>query len=264
MWEIPLSEYPGNNIWIVFEYSILFHFQQRNFDRLLAENKSLARTTRVHNGIIWKSGVNLVKIPQPAEYSGTSYIKKHFNFSTSTRLPVVAKTSLDEFQCPGLRDWWLGPLPLSAPPRPSRSTGHSEQLTRLPARLTPTCSRWKYQGWVDCKIHHQVKSGGTVQYCKIVCDKGEWRGPYCGQTRERLGGHYHHHNHWQGLQKLWWSQRKTKGKTVLLSERVFRHGCHLQAPVSGLQLREGHRLVPPGQVTLFLPHHIVIVTAEKS
>lgn len=63
----------------------------------------------------------------------------------------------------------------------------------------------------------QVKSGGTVQYCKIVCDKGEWRGPYCGQTRERLG------------------------------ERVFRHGCHLQAPVSGLQLREGHRLVPPGQ-----------------
>ena len=32
------------------------------------------------------------------------------------------------------------------------------------------------------------------------------------------------------------------------SERVFRHGCHLQAPVSGLQLREGHRLVPPGQV----------------
>ena len=46
-------------------------------------------------------------------------------------------------------------------------------------------------GW-DCKIDHQVKSGGTVQYCKIVCDKGEWRGPYCGQTRERLGGHYHH------------------------------------------------------------------------
>ena len=34
----------------------------------------------------------------------------------------------------------------------------------------------------------QVKSGGTVQYCKIVCDKGEWRGPYCGHTRETLGG----------------------------------------------------------------------------
>ena len=61
----------------MFEYSSLFHFQQQNFDRLLAENKSLARTTRVHNGIIWKSGVNLVKISQPGEYSGTSYIKKH-------------------------------------------------------------------------------------------------------------------------------------------------------------------------------------------
>ena len=42
--------------------------------------------------------------------------------------------------------------------------------------------------------HHQVKSGGTVQFCKIVCDKGEWRGPYCGQTRERLGGYHHHHH----------------------------------------------------------------------
>ena len=31
-------------------------------------------------------------------------------------------------------------------------------------------------------------------------------------------------------------------------ERVFRHGCHLQAPLVGLQLRDGHRLVPPGQV----------------
>ena len=41
----------------------------------------------------------------------------------------------------------------------------------------------------------QVKSGGTVQYCKIVCDKGEWRGPYCGQTRERLGGDHHQHHH---------------------------------------------------------------------
>ena len=41
----------------------------------------------------------------------------------------------------------------------------------------------------------QVKSGGTVQYCKIVCDKGEWRGPYCGQTRERLGGDQHQHHH---------------------------------------------------------------------
>ena len=72
--EIPIIEYI-NTLEIVFEY--FFHFQQRNFDRLLAKNKSLARTTRVHNGIIWKSGVNLVKIPQPGEYSGTSYIKRH-------------------------------------------------------------------------------------------------------------------------------------------------------------------------------------------
>ena len=37
-------------------------------------------------------------------------------------------------------------------------------------------------------------------------------------------------------------------KILSQTERVFRHGCHLEAPVSGLQLREGHRLVPPGQV----------------
>ena len=44
-------------------------------------------------------------------------------------------------------------------------------------------------------------------------------------------------------------------KILSQTERVFRHGCHLEAPVSGLQLREGHRLVPPGQVQKNTWHH---------
>ena len=122
-----------------------------------------------------------------------------------------------------------------------------------------------------------MKSGGTVQYCKIVCDKGSWRGPYCGQTRERLGGadnamivmkkdescgitrvlhtvlwvtlitdnDYNSYDCHTERSKLKWYYM-----SPLSSERVFRHGCHLEAPLSGLQLREGHRLVPPGQVLL--------------
>ena len=46
-------------------------------------------------------------------------------------------------------------------------------------------------------------------------------------------------------------------------ERVFRHGCHLQAPLVDLQLRDGHRLVPPGQVVAIMVKIIITIIMIK-
>ena len=41
----------------------------------------------------------------------------------------------------------------------------------------------------------QVPAVIRPQYCKLVCEGGEWRGPYCGDDPDK--GEEDDHNYWR-------------------------------------------------------------------